>query len=90
MGLVKNHKGPIQSASAHVGEGSDFDGSILEVLQEAFGRNHVAQGVVERLHIGVQLFFHVSGQKTQGLSGFHGGAREYQPFDFFVFEGSDG
>ena len=46
--------------------------------------------IVERLQVGIHLFFHVAGQVAELFAGFYCGSAEYEALDLSVFEGSQG
>lgn len=73
--LVQNHEGIRQRAAAHEGQGRDLDALFLHQLLHLLRGQEIVQRVVKRLHIGIDLFLHVAGQKAQTLIDLDGGAR---------------
>ena len=87
--LVKDDKGVVERASPHVGEGGDLYDVRFQVFFQFFGRNHVCQRVIERLQVGVHLFFHVSGQESEAFSCLNGRTAQHDALDFAVAQGFD-
>ena len=65
MGLVEHHEGVAQRAAAHVGKRGDLNHAALHELIGALAIHHVKKGVVERTHVGVNLFLEGTGQKAR-------------------------
>ena len=74
LGLVEDDEGVVEGASAHVGQGRDFDGAGGHELGQGLGVEHVAQGVVEGTQVGVDLVGEGAGQEAQVFPGLDGGA----------------
>ena len=81
LGFVQDEKGVVESAAAHKGQGSHLDDAALLLGRQVGRAQHVPQGVVQGAQVGVDLFLHVAGQKTQLFPGFHGGSGEHDALD---------
>ena len=79
--LVEHYHGVVKGSSAHESQGGYLYHLGLHVLLELHGGDHILQGVVKRLEIGVDFVFHVAWEKTELLAGLDRRAREY---DFFT------
>ena len=71
--LVENNIGTIESASAHVGQWSNFYYIALLQFGDGFKAQHLVQGVVQRAQIGVYFLSQISRQKAQSLACFNCG-----------------
>ncbi len=60
----------------------------IHILLELGSRNHVFEGVVERLEIRVDFVFHISGKETEFLTGLYGRTRKNNFACLAVFEGT--
>ena len=88
--FIQNYDCIIQRPSAHKGEGSNLNDVQFHVFFQLGSRNHILQGIIQRLQIRVYLILHVTGQESKLLTGFHGGATEDDFLDLFIFEGTYG
>ena len=89
LGLVEDHAGPVEGPSPHIGERGDLNRPVCNEFLKLLRRNHISEGIVERLEIRVQLVLHVSRQESQPFSGFHGRTCKYYPFDFPILQCPD-
>src|SRR5690606_30124815 len=76
LGLVEDDEGVRERPAAHVGEGYDLDGVLVEVGRELVAGDHVLEGVVERAEVGIDLLAEVAGEEAEALAGLDGGAAE--------------
>ena len=76
MGLVQNHEGTVQGASAHIGQGRDFDGAVRHHLLDGARIQHLAQSIVEGAQVGVDFIGQGPGQEAQSFARFDRGARQ--------------
>ena len=74
--LVEDDDGIAQRAAAHEGQRGDLDHVVLHVFAQAGRGDHLLEGVVEGLEIGVELVFHLAGQEAEFLAGLYGGSAE--------------
>ena len=74
--LVEDDDGVAQRAAAHEGQRGDLDHVVLHVFAQAGRGDHLLEGVVEGLEIGVELVFHLAGQEAEFLAGLYGGSAE--------------
>ena len=86
MRLVEHHEGIAQRATAHVGKRGDLDHAALHELIGALAIHHVKKGIVERTHVGVDLFLEGAGQKAQVLPRLNDRARQDQTAHLVTFE----
>ena len=78
MGLIEDHKGIGQGATAHVGQGRHFDHPLLEQGSGAFGPQQGVEGVVEGAQVGIHLLLEVSREEPQPFAGLHRWSGEHQ------------
>ena len=90
MRLVEHHEGIAQRAAAHVGKRGDLDHAALHELIGALAIHHVKKGVVERTHIGVDLFLEGTGQKAQILPRLDNRTRQDQTAHLVTLERGNG
>ena len=74
--LVENDDGIAECTAAHEGERCYLDDALLHQVLQADGGDHILEGIIEGLEIGIYLVFHVAGQEAQLLAGLHSGTRE--------------
>ena len=89
LGLVEDDEGVVQGAAAHECQRGYLDGAVLPVGEQFLLRNHVAQGVVERLQVGVELVAQVAGQESKVFASLDGGASQHNAAHLLVFQGTD-
>ena len=90
MRLVEHHEGITQRAAAHVGKRGDLDHATLHKLIGALAIHHVKKGVVERTHVGVDLFLKGTGQKAQILPRLDNRTRQDQTAHLVTLERGNG
>ena len=90
MRFIQDGEGIVQGAAAHKGQWSYFDGAVFEECQQSLRRQHITEGIIERLKIGVELLFEVAGKKSEILTGLHCWSRKDDLLYLFVFQSSDG
>ena len=90
MRLVEHHEGIAQRAAAHVGKRGDLDHAALHELIGALAIHHVKKGVVERTHVGVDLFLEGTGQKAQVLPRLDNRTRQDQTTHLMTLERGNG
>ena len=78
LGLIEDHKGIGQGATAHVGQGRHFDNPLLEQGSGAFGPQQGVEGVVEGAQVGIHLLLEVSREEPQPFAGLHRWSGEHQ------------
>ena len=78
-----------QRAAAHEGERRDLDLAGLQRALDDAGIHQVAQRVVDRAQIGIDLLAHVAGQEAEPLAGLDGGARQDDAVDLLALEQRD-
>ncbi len=86
--LVQNHHRVVQRSSAHERQRCNLNHVLFHVFRQFLRRNHVLQGIVERLQIGVNLVPHVAWQKAQLLASLHSRATQDNLPDFLIFQGT--
>ena len=86
LGFVQNNYGIIQRTSTHESQRGNLDDIQLHVFLQLGSRNHVLQGIVQRLQVGVDFILHVAWQETQFLTRLHGRAAQDDFFDFLVLQ----
>ena len=74
--LVEDDDGVVERAAAHERQRSDLNHARLHVFLKLQGRDHVLEGIVERLQVRVDLVLHVAGKKTELLARLHCRTRE--------------
>ena len=85
--LVEDHKGVVQGAPAHEGQGCNFERVALEGLGDAVRPHEVVERVVQGTQVGVNLLRQVAGQKAQLLAGLHRRAGEDDALHRATLEG---
>ena len=90
MRLVEHHEGITQRAAAHVGKRGDLDHAALHKLIGALAIHHVKKGVVERTHVGIDLFLKGTGQKAQILPRLDNRTRQDQTAHLVTLERGNG
>ena len=90
MRLVEHHEGIAQRAAAHVGKRGDLDHAALHKLIGALAIHHVKKGVVERTHVGIDLFLKSTGQKAQILPRLDNRTRQDQTAHLVTLERGNG
>ena len=90
LGLVQDDEGTVQGPAPHIGQRRYLNDALLHEYLQLAWVDHVVQGIVQGLEVGVQLLLHVAGQESQSLAGLHCRAGEYQFLHLFVLQGSDG
>ncbi len=73
LGLIQDHKGIVERSTPHKGHRGDLNCPVFYKVNELFVRDHVAQCIIQRLHVRIQLFLQVAGQEPQVFTGFHRG-----------------
>ena len=73
----------VEGAAAHEGQRRNFDGVVFEVTLQFGARDHVAQGIIERLKIWVELVLEVAGEESKVLVGFDGWTCQDDPSHLF-------
>ena len=84
--LVKDDYRVAQGATAHEGQGRNLYLVLVHHVLEAHLREHVLQGVVERLEVGVDLVLHVAGEEPEFLACLDGRTREDDFLGCFFLE----
>ena len=90
LSLVEDDKGVIESASAHKGKRSDFDGAVVPVGQKFLLRYHIAERVVERLEVGVEFLAHIARKESEVFARLDSRASEDNATHLAVLESTDG
>ncbi len=90
LGLVQDDEGVVEGASAHVGQGRDFDRAGGHELGQGLGVEHVPQGVVEGTQVGVDLVGEGAGQEAEVLPRLDGRAGQDDAADFAGQEAAHG
>ena len=86
LAFVENNESAVESTTAHVGEGSDFEDSLIHHLLDLFDIEHIVEGVVEGAEVGENLFLEISWKETEGFACFDGGAGEDDTTNLIGFE----
>ena len=90
LSLVEDDKGVVESASAHKGKRSDFDGAVVPVRQKFLLRYHIAERVVERLEVGVEFLAHIARKESEVFARLDSRASEDNATHLAVLESTDG
>ncbi len=61
LGFVEDDEGVVEGATAHVGQGRDFDDVALHEVGHLFLVDHFIEGIVERTQVGVDLLLQIAG-----------------------------
>ena len=89
LSLVQNHTGPVKCPAPHVGQRGNLDGAVGDELLQLLSRDHVTEGIIERLEIRIQLVLEVSGQETEPLPRLDRRPGQDDPFDLPVLQSPD-
>ena len=81
LGFVENDDAVVEGSASHEGEGDDFDDVVLHEAADGGEVHHVVEGVEEWAEVGVDFVAQITGQETEALAGFDGGAREDDALD---------
>ncbi len=90
LAFVEDNESAVESTTAHVGEGSDFEDSLVHHLLDFFDIEHIVEGVVEWAKVGKNLFLEISWKETESFTCFDGGAGEDDTTNLIGFEVGDG
>lgn len=88
--FIEDYYGIGERATAHESEGRNLNHALLHILLKLGLRQHVFEGIVERLQIGVDFLLHVARKETEFLAGFYGRAGKDDLADLLVLEGAYG
>ena len=89
LSFVEDDEGAVESTTAHVGEGGDFEDSLIHHLLDFFDIEHIVEGVVEGAEVGKNLFLEISWKETEGFACFDGWAGEDDTTNLIGFEVGD-
>ena len=90
LSFIEDDKCAVESTTAHVGEGGDFEDSLIHHFLDFFDIEHIVEGVVEGAEVGENLFLEISREKAEGFACFDGGAGEDDTTNLIGFEVGDG
>ena len=86
--LVQDDVGIVERAAAHEGQRGDFTGFVLQIRQQLGHRHHVAERIVERLEVGVELVAEVAGQEAEVFTRLHRRTGEDDTLHLLVLQGT--
>lgn len=89
LSFVEDDKGAVESTTAHISEGGDFEDSFIHHFLDLFDIEHIVEGVVEGAEVRENLFLEISRKETEGFACFDGGAGEDDAANFIGFEVGD-
>jgi hypothetical protein len=90
LAFVEDDESAVESTTAHVSEGGDFEDSLVHHLLDFFDIEHIVEGVVEGAEVRENLFLKVSREEAEGFACFDGGAGKDDTANFIGFEVGDG
>ena len=90
LAFVEDDEGAVESTTAHVGEGGDFEDAFIHHFLDLFDIEHIVEGVVEGSEVGENLFLEISWKEAEGFACFDGGAGKDDTANFIGFEIGDG
>ena len=79
----------LSSVPAHERQRRHFDDALFHVVGNALVGQHVRQGIVKRLEVGVELFLEIPRQEAEVFTGLHCRARQDDFLHATVFQRGD-
>ena len=87
--FVEDDDGITQRATTHEGQWGDLDDARIHEVLELGGGDEFAEGVIERLEVGVELVLHLAREEAELLACFDGRAGEDDTAYLLCLEGFD-
>ena len=84
--FIKHHHGVVERATAHKCQRGNLNHIRFHIFLQFHGRNHIFEGIVERLQIRVDFVLHISRKKSEFFAGFHRRTREDNFPHLAIFE----
>ena len=81
LGLVDQHEGMRQGATAHEGDRRHLDLTAVAPAAQGLGAEDLGHRLPHRRHVGIDLLGQVAGQEAQPLPRLHRRTRDHQPVD---------
>ena len=90
LGFVQDNDGIIEGSPTHKGQRGYLDDIVFHIFLQLDSRNHILQGIVERLQVRIEFVFHLSGQESQLLTRFHRRTAQDNLAHFLILQGFHG